>query len=66
MLPDKIAKLEADIKEMNEQLSDGDFYNRDPEGFHELTQRFGRVTERLKQAEDRWLELETLKESMAE
>ncbi len=57
-LPDKMAKLEKDIKELNAALGDAEFYQRDPDGFHETTQRLGRLTERLKQAEDRWLDLE--------
>ena len=61
MLPDKIEKLEADIQKMNDQLGDTEFYNRDPDGFHALTQRLVRVSERLKQAEERWLELEEMR-----
>ncbi len=60
-LPDKIEKLEADITEMNDQLGDTEFYNRDPDGFHNLTQRLVRVSERLKTAEERWLELEDMR-----
>ncbi|HPF78637.1 MAG TPA: ATP-binding cassette domain-containing protein [Alphaproteobacteria bacterium] len=60
-LPEKIEKMEEDIAQMNEQLSDGGFYNRDPEGFHELTHRLVRVSERLKTAEERWLELEEMR-----
>lgn len=59
-LPKKIEKLEADITEMNDLLSDGGFYNRDPDEFHEVTQRHIRVSERLRQAEERWLELEEM------
>jgi len=58
MLPDKIEKIQKDIDEMNDTLSDGDFYQRDPDGFHETTQRLARVMERLKQAEERWFDLE--------
>ncbi len=60
-LPDKIEALEADIAEMNKKLSDGEFYKHDPDDFHTVTQRHGRVTERLKQAEERWLELEEMR-----
>jgi ATP-binding cassette subfamily F protein uup len=63
-LPEKIEKLEADIAHMNEQLSDGGFYSRDPEAFHELTQRHVRVSERLRLAEERWLELEEMKQEL--
>lgn len=61
MLPKKIEELEADIAQMDAQLSDGEFYGRDPEGFHELTQRHVRVSERLRLAEERWLELEEMR-----
>jgi ATP-binding cassette subfamily F protein uup len=60
-LPEKIEAMEADIAEMNEKLSDGDFYKRDPEEFHSVTQRHVRVTERLRAAEERWLELEEIR-----
>jgi len=60
-LPDKIEAMEADIAEMNEKLSDGGFYKRDPDDFHLVSQRVGRVQERLKKAEERWLELEEMR-----
>lgn len=62
-LPTKISALEEEIAGINEQLSDGEFYNRDPEEFHSVTQRLGRLQERQKQAEERWVELETMRES---
>jgi len=60
-LPEKIEAMEADIAEMNEKLSDGEFYKRDPDDFHNVTQRHVRVSERLKKAEERWLELEEMR-----
>ena len=60
-LPDKIEVMEKDIAQMNEKLSDGEFYKRDPDDFHVVSQRIVRVTERLKTAEERWLELEEMR-----
>lgn len=60
-LPEKMEAMEVDIAEMNEKLSDGGFYKRDPDEFHEVTQRLLRVSDRLKQAEERWLELEEMR-----
>lgn len=65
-LPDKIEAIEADIAEMNEKLSDGGFYQRDPDEFHAVSQRLLRVQERLKLAEERWLELEEMRLSTLE
>lgn len=64
LLPNKIKKCEEDIAALSEQLSDGDFYSRDPDGFHEATQTLGDVQAKLERYETRWLELEEMKDSV--
>ena len=57
-LPDKIAKAEADVAAYTAQLTDADFYNRDPDGFHAVTKALGEAQAKLERYETRWLELE--------
>lgn len=60
-LPDKIKSVETIISELNENLSDGDYYNRDPEGFHETVKNLKEAQTKLTRYENRWLELEEMK-----
>ncbi len=60
-LPDKIKSVETVISELNENLSDGDYYNRDPEGFHETVKNLKEAQTKLERYENRWLELEEMK-----
>ncbi|MDX1921801.1 MAG: ATP-binding cassette domain-containing protein [Alphaproteobacteria bacterium] len=59
-LPDKIAKLEHEIADLNTLLQDADFYARDIDAFHEATKRHAAATHELEKAEQRWLELDAL------
>ena len=59
-LPDKIENLRAKIKELTSTLSDPDFYQRDPEDFHETTKKLQECEARLDRYETRWLELDEL------
>lgn len=61
-LPGKIEQAEAEIAELSEQLSDADFYRRDPDAFHEATRALGEAQARLERYETRWLELEEMGE----
>jgi ATP-binding cassette subfamily F protein uup len=63
-LPEKIKKAEAEIAELSEALSDGEFYQRDPDGFHEATQNLTGAKSRLERYETRWLELEEMKDGI--
>lgn len=60
-LPSKIEKAENDISALSEQLADGDFYKRDPDGFHDATRALSEAQARLERYETRWLELEEMK-----
>jgi len=60
-LPAKIEKTETEITALKEQLSDPDFYKRDPSGFHDTTKELADTESRLERYEARWLELEEMK-----
>ncbi len=57
-LPQKIQKAEAEIAALSEQLADNDFYQRDPDGFHDVTKALAETQTKLERYETRWLELE--------
>ena len=56
-----MAKLEKQVQELTDKLSDSEFYNKDPEAFHKASQELGDKKSRLERAEERWLELEEMK-----
>ena len=60
-LPEKITKVETDIVSYSEQLGDGDFYARDPDGFHDMTKALAEAQTKLERYEARWLELEEMR-----
>jgi len=60
-LPQKIAALEKEIKDIEYSLSDTGLYARNPKAFEKLTRRIGDATRELQAAEARWLELEEIK-----
>lgn len=60
-LPDKIEKIEIQINTLSDQLSDADFYQRDPNGFHEVTKELADLQTKLERYENRWIELEEMK-----
>ena len=59
-LPQKIKQLEEDCAAMEKQLSDGEFYRREPDEFYAVSERFTRAKAALDKAETRWLELEEI------
>jgi len=61
-LPEKIALAEKQIALMNEALGDPDFYNRDPDAFHEVVKALKEAQDKLNRYENRWLELEEMKQ----
>ena len=56
--------LRTDIEKMKADLADPALYSRDPKRFTTLTERLGKATTELGEMEDRWLELEILRESL--
>ena len=63
-LPATIAKLAAEISELQARLSDSALYARDPDGFVKLSSRLSEAQRELAAAEERWLELEMRREDM--
>ena len=63
-LPGRMDALRADIEKMKADLADPALYSRDPKRFTTLTERLGKATTELGEMEDRWLELEILRESL--
>jgi ABC transport system ATP-binding/permease protein len=63
-LPKKIAALQADIAGRQRQLDDPDLYRKDRKTFDEASLTIARAQEELAAAEDRWLELEVLREEI--
>jgi len=64
-LPATITKLEADIEGFKLALSDADLYIKNPEQFDRTVRHLERAQKELIKLEERWLELEALRESMA-
>ncbi|HXL99302.1 MAG TPA: ATP-binding cassette domain-containing protein [Rhizomicrobium sp.] len=63
-LPARIAALEKEIAGFQAALSDGAFYARDPKGFAALSGRLKDAQAELAISEQRWLELEMLREEL--
>ncbi|QOF94583.1 ATP-binding cassette domain-containing protein [Novacetimonas hansenii] len=63
-LPGQIADMEAEIEHLRTVLADPGLYARDPNAFTSTTQKLEDAQARLTAAEERWLELEMLRESL--
>lgn len=63
-LPAQIAALEKDIGVLRAKLSDSQFYTRDPNGFSAASAKLVEAEAALASAEERWLELEMLREEL--
>jgi len=63
-LPKTIADLEAETRALQAKLDDPDFFTRDRAGFEKTTAALGAVQAKLAEAEERWLELEILREKL--
>ena len=63
-LPDEIARLEAEIARLEGLLADPDLYARDPAKFERATEALTARQSRLGAAEEEWLALESLRESL--
>ncbi|CEJ88906.1 ABC transporter with duplicated ATPase domains [Hyphomicrobium sp. GJ21] len=58
ILPDEIAKLEAEIKTLSAKLADAGLYTRDRSAFEKTNARLADAQQQLETAETQWLELE--------
>jgi ATP-binding cassette subfamily F protein uup len=63
-LPGEIERLEAEIAKLEGFLSDPELYAREPAKFEKATKALSERQERLAAAEEEWLELESLRESL--
>jgi ATP-binding cassette subfamily F protein uup len=64
-LPKTIAKLQAEMKELQARLDDPQFYKRDRAGFEKVTASLGTLAQKISAAEEQWLALEMLREDVA-
>jgi ATP-binding cassette subfamily F protein uup len=62
-LPDRMAKVEVEIAATEERLADPGLYRRDPAAFQRLGEALERLRADLAAMEERWLELEGLREA---
>jgi ABC transport system ATP-binding/permease protein len=63
-LPKTIAKLQAQIAKQQRLLDDPDLYRKDRRKFNEASAAIAKAHQELAAAEDRWLELEVLREEI--
>jgi ATP-binding cassette subfamily F protein uup len=63
-LPAEMEKLTAEIAALDKTLADASLFTRDPAAFHKATTRAAKAHEELHAAEERWLELEMLRQEL--
>jgi ATP-binding cassette subfamily F protein uup len=64
-LPARMAAVEKEIAALHETLAGEDFYTRDPKGFAAASTKLEAAQAELASSEERWLELEMLREELA-
>ena len=62
-LPGKIEALQKSVAQLQSDLADPDLYSRDPAKFEKTTTTLAAKSAELEAAEERWLELEMLREA---
>ena len=63
-LPKAIAKLQAEIAKQQRHLDDPDLYKKDRKKFDQASDALTKAQKELQEAEDKWLELEVLREEI--
>jgi ATP-binding cassette subfamily F protein uup len=63
-LPKTMAKLQAEIAKQQKLLDDPDLYTKDRKKFDAASSAIAKAQQELAEAEDRWLELEVLREEI--
>lgn len=63
-LPSTIAGLNSEISRLENMLADTKLYSMDPRAFNEATKRLSEIQTQLAEAEEQWLELEILRETL--
>ncbi len=66
LLPEKIAKLQVKIDQLQTKMADPTLYERQPEVFQKASDDLTATQDALDIAETRWLELEEMKEDLAQ
>jgi ATP-binding cassette subfamily F protein uup len=64
-LPKTIATLQTEIDDLQAKLADPQFYARDRAAFEKATAALGELQLKIAAAEEQWLELEILREELA-
>jgi ATP-binding cassette subfamily F protein uup len=64
-LPRRLAELQHEIARLEERLAQPAFYTRDPKGFEAASRALTEAQQERLAAEDRWLELELMREELA-
>ncbi len=65
-LPNTIATLRKEAETLQQRLSDPQFYARDRAAFERTSVEVGEIERKIAAAEEQWLELEILREELAE
>ena len=65
-LPGEVERLESEIARTEEALHDPDLYARDPERFHALMKQVAGLRAEKDAAEERWLEVAAMADSLAQ
>ncbi|MBQ2475742.1 MAG: ATP-binding cassette domain-containing protein, partial [Desulfovibrio sp.] len=65
-LPDRIATLEAEQKDLEAKLADPELYSRDPAGFEAVTKRMAEVEQEQLEALERWEAVEARLQELAD
>lgn len=65
LLPEKIEALKREIAALEDELADTSLYKRNAVRFDEASRRLPAAQKELADAEERWLELEMMKEELA-
>jgi len=63
-LPKTIAKLQAEIAKQQRHLDDPNLYNKNRKKFDQASDALTKAQKELQEAEDKWLELEVLREEI--
>jgi len=63
-LPKTIAKLQAEIAKQQRHLDDPNLYKKDRKKFDQASDALTKAQKELQEAEDKWLELEVLREEI--
>jgi ATP-binding cassette subfamily F protein uup len=64
-LPARLSELAAEIARLEKRLADSALYARDPKAFDSATEALTKAQAERAAAEDRWLELEMMREELA-